>query len=93
LAGRAVCVDVGHVVAPLVGLVLEFSKGSEGSQGPEAVLSQFSLEAILRYALPLLSTVNSQGEQHGDEFQGGPFSQDIILMYVRWYVAYPLSYR
>lgn len=26
-------------------------------------------------------------------FQGAHFPQDIILMGVRWYVAYPLSYR
>ena len=26
-------------------------------------------------------------------FKGAHFSQDIILMGVRWYVAYPLSYR
>ena len=26
-------------------------------------------------------------------FKGAHFPQDIILMGVRWYVAYPLSYR
>jgi putative transposase len=26
-------------------------------------------------------------------FKGAPFPQDIILIGVRWYVAYPLSYR
>ena len=26
-------------------------------------------------------------------FKGSHFAQDIILMGVRWYVAYPLSYR
>ena len=26
-------------------------------------------------------------------FKGAHFPQDIILMSVRWYVAYPLSYR
>ena len=29
----------------------------------------------------------------GDQLQGGSFPKDIILMGVRWYVAYPLSYR
>ena len=28
----------------------------------------------------------------GGELQGGPFAE-IILMGVRWYLAYPLSYR
>ena len=26
-------------------------------------------------------------------FKGGHFPKDVILMSVRWYVAYPLSYR
>jgi putative transposase len=26
-------------------------------------------------------------------FKGAHFEKDIILLYVRWYVAYPLSYR
>jgi len=26
-------------------------------------------------------------------FKGAHFAKDIILTYVRWYVAYPLSYR
>jgi putative transposase len=29
----------------------------------------------------------------GRELQGCPFPKDIILTCVRWYVAYPLSYR
>src|SRR5215471_9984016 len=30
---------------------------------------------------------------HSTSFKGAPFPQDMILMGVRWYVAYPLSYR
>ena len=30
---------------------------------------------------------------HGDSFKGAQFPPDIILMGVRWYLAYPLSYR
>ena len=30
---------------------------------------------------------------HGSQLQGAHFPQDIILTGVRWYVAYPLSYR
>ena len=29
----------------------------------------------------------------GNQFKGAHFPQDIILMGVRWYLAYPLSYR
>ena len=27
------------------------------------------------------------------EFKGGHFERDVILLAVRWYVAYPISYR
>ena len=27
------------------------------------------------------------------EFKGGDFERDVILWRVRWYVAYPISYR
>jgi len=30
---------------------------------------------------------------NGDQLQGAHFPQDIILMGIRWYLAYPLSYR
>ena len=33
------------------------------------------------------------GEAMPVSFKGAHFPQDIILMGVRWYVAYPLSYR
>jgi hypothetical protein len=33
------------------------------------------------------------GEVMPVSFKGAHFPQDIILMGVRWYVAYPLSYR
>ena len=29
----------------------------------------------------------------GDRFQRGPFPPEVILMGVRWYLAYPLSTR
>jgi transposase-like protein len=32
-------------------------------------------------------------ESTDDQLQGGHFAKDIILVGVRWYVAYPLSYR
>ena len=45
----------------------------------------------------MISSVIGGGKERGKddagELQGCPFLQDIILMGVRWYVAYPLSYR
>jgi len=39
-------------------------------------------------------TQGKPGESnHGDQLQGAHFPQEIILMGVRWYLAYPLSYR
>jgi hypothetical protein len=33
------------------------------------------------------------GEQVMIEFKGSHFERDVILWAVRWYVAYPISYR
>jgi transposase-like protein len=35
----------------------------------------------------------SAGEQVMIEFKGSHFERDVILWAVRWYVAYPISYR
>jgi hypothetical protein len=35
----------------------------------------------------------SGGQQVSVEFKGSHFEQDVILWGVRWYVAYPISYR
>src|SRR2546425_12014010 len=45
----------------------------------------------------MISLCDNSGRGQGGEtmvsFKGAHFPQDIILMGVRWYVAYPLSYR
>ena len=45
----------------------------------------------------MISLCDNSGRGQGEEtmvcFKGAHFPQDIILMGVRWYVAYPLSYR
>jgi putative transposase len=45
----------------------------------------------------MISLYDDSGRGQGGEtmvsFKGAHFPQDIILMGVRWYVAYPLSYR
>ena len=40
-----------------------------------------------------LSAVELGGEQVSIEFKGSHFERDVILWGVRWYVAYPISYR
>jgi hypothetical protein len=37
--------------------------------------------------------VELEGEQVSIEFKGSHFERDVILWGVRWYVAYPISYR
>src|SRR5256714_2485540 len=46
-----------------------------------------------RYALPLQLGLDERGSARMISFKGAHFPQDIILMGVRWYLAYPLSYR
>ena len=40
-----------------------------------------------------MSAVDIGGEQVSIEFKGSHFERDVILWGVRWYVAYPISYR
>ena len=54
------------------------------------VLSQGSGRGCLVYARRRRT---SEGRQVAIEFKGSLFERDIILWGVRWYVAYPISYR
>jgi transposase-like protein len=45
------------------------------------------------YDLPLESSLKEKGRAQMISFKGAHFPQEIMLMGVRWYVAYPLSYR
>jgi hypothetical protein len=59
-------------------------------EGNNTDLSQvFSLRAF-RYALLLMIGVEGRGMI---DFKGSQFEKAIILWGVRWYVAYPISYR
>jgi hypothetical protein len=42
--------------------------------------------------LSMAATV-SAGQQAMIEFNGSHFERDVILRAIRWYVAYPISYR
>jgi transposase-like protein len=45
---------------------------------------------VFRYATPLIERWRRGGMI---DFKGSPFERGIILWGVRWYVAYPISYR
>src|SRR5207245_2084838 len=58
------------------------------------VLSQVSFGTPLGYDLPLRRSRTKRGRATMTiSFKGAHFPSDIILMGVRWYLAYPLSYR
>jgi transposase-like protein len=46
-----------------------------------------------RYDLPLKPRLAERGRAAMISFKGAHFPKDIILTGMRWYVAYPLSYR
>src|SRR5438874_7322335 len=62
-------------------------------EAPPEVLSRILLMHEFRYALPLQLGLDERGSARMISFKGAHFPQDIILMGVRWYLAYPLSYR
>jgi len=54
------------------------------------VLSRVFSGGVFRYASPL---TDPMGEDEMIDFKGSQFKKEIILWGVRWYVAYPISYR
>jgi hypothetical protein len=54
------------------------------------VLSQISVRR--RFGAWLVASV-SVGRQEMIEFKGSHFEREVILWGVRWYLAYPISYR
>src|SRR5256886_3979560 len=60
----------------------------------QQVLSQVSFGTPLGYDFPLRRSRTQRGRATmAISFKGAHFPTDIILMGVRWYLAYPLSYR
>src|SRR5512145_1608001 len=55
-----------------------------------SVLSQLFICGVFRYAAPLSARWRRGGMI---DFKGSQFEREIILWAVRWYVAYPISYR
>src|SRR4030095_15719372 len=58
--------------------------------GRRRALSQLCPSWVFRYAAPLLLRWWRGGMI---DFKGTQFEKEIILWGVRWYVAYPISYR
>src|SRR5262249_28868840 len=61
-------------------------------RGSWGFLSQTFIRGAFIVCSPSMLTQDEEGERM-ISFKGAHFPQDIILMGVRWYVAYPLSYR
>src|SRR5215470_1311799 len=61
--------------------------------GGRTLLSRILLLHDFRYDLPLQPRLDEKGRTQMVSFKGAHFPKDIILMGIRWYVAYPLSYR
>src|SRR2546425_6554807 len=55
-------------------------------------VASFRLRRFVVWSLPP-AHVAKEARDDGDQLQRAHFPQDIILMGVRWYVAYPLSTR
>jgi putative transposase len=87
----ALVFDVAPAVVALRFLVEPegFLEEGMGVDGVTALSQVFPLEAF-RYATPLI--VRWRGGSMID-FRGSHFEKEIILWGVRWYVAYPISYR
>jgi hypothetical protein len=69
------------------------AKCISGYQATEGLCRKFSCEAICgMISLPDQGRIMRE-RTNGDPFQGGPFPQELIFTSIRWYVAYPLSYR
>jgi putative transposase len=56
-------------------------------------VASFHLSRFRVWSLTVTSGAMRGSETMAVSFKGAHFPQDIILMGVRWYVAYPLSYR
>jgi hypothetical protein len=61
-------------------------------KGAHSVLSHILVPKLFRYAPPPALRPVREGEMM-ISFKGAHFAKDIILTCVRWYIAYPLSYR
>jgi hypothetical protein len=59
----------------------------------EAICRKFHFEAIRGRISFSVAQDNQRGSTTMVSFRGAHFVKDIILTCVRWYVAYPLSYR
>jgi len=59
----------------------------------EGFVANLHLRRFVVWSLPVIQGVQKGRATMAISFKGAHFPKDIILMGVRWYVAYPLSYR
>src|SRR6266436_4279807 len=76
-----------EAIAPRAG---ELVGGPRGLQG---FVANLHLRRFVVWSLPVIQGVQKGRATMAISFKGAHFPKDIILMGVRWYVAYPLSYR
>src|SRR5262245_55574964 len=56
-------------------------------------VANFHWRLFVVWSLPVTRNIKRRRAMMAVSFKGAHFPKDIILMGVRWYVAYPLSYR
>src|SRR5215471_18459447 len=66
-----------------------------GRYGPprRGFVANFHWRRFVVWSLPVTRSLKRRRAMRAVSFKGAHFPKDIILMGVRWYVAYPLSYR
>jgi len=66
---------------------------SVSTRKPSGFVAKLHLRRFVLWSLPVTYGAQRGRAMMAISFKGAHFPQDIILMGVRWYVAYPLSYR
>jgi transposase-like protein len=79
--GMAILAHFGHWMQP------------ERRQAKGGFVANLHLRRFVLWSLPVTSGAQRGRTTMAISFKGAHFPQDIILMGIRWYVAYPLSYR
>src|SRR5262245_42612513 len=74
-------------------IMRESDDGDRFQRCPFRLCRKFSLEAIYGMVSPVTRSIKRRRAMMAVSFKVAHFPKAIILMGVRWYVAYPLSYR
>src|SRR5262252_11117793 len=77
----------------VAGLRVAIAITSRCSAGGKGFVAKLHLRRFVLWSLPVTYGAQRGRATMAISFKGAHFPPDIILMGVRWYVAYPLSYR